>query len=284
MKSLLSILALIGLAYLLVTVFYALMQRSVMYYPVTVPLEQARSMVAAMGGEPWLSQDGQWQGWFKALGQSADGVVKSRAVVFHGNAGMALNRDYYANLLSGFEQSGPWTVFVFEYPGYGPRPGSPSEATFTSAALAAVDELLSEQSTPLLAIGESIGGGVASAVAQERADALSALLRVTPFDSMVHLAHHHLPYLPAGLLLKDRYENSSALRDFDQPLIIVTAGNDRIVPASFADPLMEQHAGPLLRQLQPNAGHNSLSFDPAHPTWTEVDRFLVNSISKEGLQ
>ena len=246
-----------------------------MYYPTAVSIEQARQMTEVLGGAPWLTGDGQWQGWRIDTGAMSTVDNRSRAIVFHGNAGMALNRSYYAELLSGFEVSGPWEVHVFEYPGYGPRPGKPSEKAFVNAAVAAIDELLSTNSAPMVIIGESIGSGVASAVARERPDAVSALMQITPFDSMVNVARHHMPFLPVGLLLKDRFNNLEALADFDGPLIVVTAGNDQIVPAKFADPLIEQHSGPILHKDQPGTGHNSLDFNPYQSPWSDIDEFLA---------
>ena len=274
LKHLLTLAIAAGLIYLLIVLFYAVMQRSLIYYPTTVPIEQAQSMAEAVGGAPWLSKDGDWQGWSIDTGAPPLNSQRSRAIVFHGNAGMALNRGYYPDLLSSFEASGPWEVYVFEYPGYGPRPGKPSEEAFTNAALDAVDELLGQNPDPLLIIGESIGSGVASAVARERPEAVSALLLITPFDSMVNLARHHMPFLPAGLLLKDRYNNLEALSGYDKPLVVVTADNDQIVPARFAQPLIEQHTGPILHKVQSNAGHNSLYFNPEQSPWPEIDEFL----------
>lgn len=275
LKTILTIGAVIGSIYLLFVVLYAVKQRSLIYYPTTVPIEQARQMAAALGGAPWLSSDGRWQGWKIETGAASTDDYRSRALVFHGNAGMALNRSYYAELLSGFETSGPWEVYVFEYPGYGPREGAPGEDAFTAAAVDAVDELLALNPDPVLIIGESIGSGVASELVRQRPDAVTVLLLITPFDSMVNLARHHMPFLPVGLLLRDRYNNREALSGFDKPLIVVTAGQDRIVPAALAEPLLEQHSGPSLHKVQAAAGHNSLHFNPGQSPWSVIDEFLA---------
>ena len=114
MKTVLTIGAVIGSIYLLFVVLYAVKQRSLIYYPTTVPIEPARQMAEGLGGAPWMGSEGQWQGWKVETGATATGAKRSRVVVFHGNAGMALNRSYYAELLLGFEVSGPWEVYIFE--------------------------------------------------------------------------------------------------------------------------------------------------------------------------
>lgn len=280
MKLFLTVAATLVGAYLLLVLIYALMQRSLIYYPLVVPLAQAERQAADLGVTPWLDAQGRWQGWVYRPVQPPLGAPAGRALVFHGNAGMALNRGYYARLLSGFRRSGPWEVHVFEYPGYGPRPGSPGEQEFTAAALAAVDELIAQRAEPLLIIGESIGSGVASAVVRERPAAVAAVMLVTPFDSLVKLARYHMPFLPAGLLLQDRYDNLAALSNFTGPLVVITAGQDEIIPATFAEPLLGQHSGPRLQEIQSDAGHNTLHFNPQRSPWPAVDDFLAATRSR----
>lgn len=275
MKTFLILAAAVGALYLSIVAFYALMQRSLMYYPTSVSLGEAQGLAELQGGAPWLDGDGRWLGWNTGSDAARSDGRRPRALVLHGNAGMALHRGYYADLLAGFDASGPWAVHVLEYPGYGPRDGKPDQPALVAAAVDAVDRLLAKDSTPLLIIGESLGSGVAAALVRERPDAVAALLLISPFDSMVNLARHHMPWLPAGLLLRDRYDNLGALRDNAKPLAVVTAGADEIVPAERADPLVRQHTGPALHETQPAAGHNTLRFDPRRAPWPAVDAFLA---------
>lgn len=271
------------LIYLLIVAFYALMQRKLIYYPTTIIDEQARAQAIAQGGTPWLDSNGRWLGWRVGPGATASGggyddnqgTRPRRALVLHGNAGMALHRGYYAELLSNFTESGPWTVYVLEYPGYGPRPGRPDQPTLVTAAVDAADQLLAQNPEPLLIIGESLGSGVASALVRERPDAALALLLIAPFDSMANVARHHMPWLPVGLLLRDRFDNLRALENFTKPLVVITAGQDQVVPGVLAEPLIRQHSGPGLHQVQAGAGHNTLHFNYRQPPWPEVDRFLA---------
>jgi len=278
LKTLLSLALAIAVVYLLVVAFYALMQRSLIYHPATLTETMAHQQARALAGEAWIDSEGRWLGWRVQGGEAGAPGARSRAVVFHGNAGMALNRDYYPELLSGFARSGPWDVFIFEYPGYGPREGEPSEAAFVNAAIQAVDALIEDNPQRLLIIGESIGSGVASGVVRERPDAVAAVMLITPFDSLVRLARHHMPLLPAGLLLRDRYDNLDALSDYRGPLITITAGRDTIVPPAFAAPLTRQHRGPLLDEIQAEAGHNTLHFNPERAPWPAVDAFLSENL------
>ena len=271
MKALLWIAGGIVLVYLGIIITYAIFQRSMLYYPQRISLDDAQRQSTEQGGRPWMSPSGQWLGWVAGSEQTH----ARRALIFHGNAGMALHREYYVRLFAGFEKSGPWKVYIAEYPGYGPRDGSPSQPSLVEAAVAAMDLLMAEEgATPLLVVGESIGSGVASLAVRARPDAVGALMLVTPFDSMKRLAAHHLPYFPVQLLLRDRFDNLEALGAYTGPLAILTAGKDEIIPEFHAAPLLHQHKGPLHVHRQAEAGHNSIAFDGTADDWKTFDQFL----------
>ena len=64
-------------------------------------------------------------------------------------------------------------VRIVEYPGYGARAGSPSEAAFFEAAEAAFDAVVAEAvpKRPVYVLGESIGTGPACHLARVRGEA-----------------------------------------------------------------------------------------------------------------
>ncbi len=269
--------SLIGIAilgYIGVTLFYTLLQRSFIYYPQTQGLDSALAAVASRGGSAWVDDEGRWLGWY----QSAPGASR-RVLVMHGNAGQALNREYWTNLFFGLEQSGPWEVYVLEYPGYGPRAGRPSEQTLRDAAVQALDQLQAQHRDPVLLLGESLGSGVAAHVVAARPEATAGLILVTPFSSLVAAARYHMPFLPVSLLMRDRFDTLELLTDFTGPMVIVTGSADRTVPERLALPLKTAHQGPLLHWSQPGAGHNTLDIDPRSAGWQDIDAFLAEYLT-----
>jgi hypothetical protein len=60
---------------------------------------------------------------------------------------------------------------------------------------------------------------------------------------------------------------------YDGPVAFLVAGNDEIVPATLARRLYESYRGPKWLFEQPDAGHNTLDFDPSAPWWQEVTEF-----------
>lgn len=265
-----SLVGIVIFGYVGVTLFYALLQRSLIYYPQTQGLDTARAAAEQRGGSAWLDTDGNWLGWYR----SAPGAAR-RVLVLHGNAGQALDRQYWTSLFSGLQRSGPWEVYLLEYPGYGPRAGRPTEQTLRHAAQQAMDRLQAQRRQPVLLVGESLGSGVAAHVVAERPDTVAGLLLVTPFSTLVAAARHHLPGLPVSLLMRDRFDTLHLLADFEGPMVMVTGSADRTVPEHLALPLKRAHTGPLLHWSQPGAGHNTLDLNPRSAGWREIDAFLA---------
>jgi pimeloyl-ACP methyl ester carboxylesterase len=193
------------------------------------------------------------------------------AIVLHGNAGHALHRTYLPRVLQG-PGVPPVDVVLLEYPGYGPRPGRPSEAVLVEAAVGAVDRLA--PSSPLLLVGESLGTGVASLAAARRPAAVRGLLLVTPMASVPAVARRHAVLVP-GFLLRDRYESGPALARFGGPVVFLVAGADEVVFADLGRALHGGYPGPKRLLVQEGATHNGLRYDPLDPAWRESVSFLL---------
>jgi uncharacterized protein len=230
-------------------IFAYAVQRMLIYYPQSADLPAVESRAARDGLYPWRDSEGNFIGWRTRHG------VGAPLVIFHGNAGHALHRSYIIARLHDAGITPP--IFILEYPGYGARPGTPSEETLVQAALSALD-LISE---PVILFGESLGSGVACAVAAQRPDAIRGALLVTPFDSLTAVAKKHYPWLPVGLLLKDRYDSSRALQSVRVPLAIIVAEEDVVIPAASGIRLFEAYSGPKKLWRVLGSGHNEVLQD-----------------------
>lgn len=264
-----------GVAWLLlilgVLVMLTALQRQLIYFP-TVQAEAELLAVAQQTGlQPW--RDGQRRviGWHAAT----RGEGGRRLLVFHGNAGQALHRDYYLQGFHGLEED--WDVLLFEYPGYGAREGAPSEASLKAAAVAALETLLSQDARPVYLLGESLGSGVASHLAANYPEQVAGLLLVTPFTSLVDVAAHHYSFLPVRALLQERYDSLEALSHYRGPVAFLLAGDDEVVPTALGQRLHDSYPGPRWLRVEPGAGHNSLPMQPQASWWAEVSNFLLGS-------
>lgn len=241
-----------------------LAQRRLMYFPERLPESEALQRAARLGLAPWRNEEGRLLGWRRPVSSSP----RPRVLLLHGNAGDAQVRVGYLPLLeaAGFEG------VLLEYPGYGCRPGEPSEFALVDDARRALAQLCSE-GAPVFLLGESLGSGVAVQVAAADPASVSGLLLVTPFARMTEVAAMHYPIFPMGLLLRDRWDNLGAIRNYSGPVAVVIAGRDEVVGAQQGHRLAKACPGPLKVSVVPQVGHNELPLQPG-PPWSEALSFL----------
>jgi uncharacterized protein len=256
--------------------FVGAFQRKLIYVPFHEPESAMLTLARSLGFEPWRDETGTIIGWKSA---HHGRPPSNRMVVFHGNAGYALHRGYY---LSGFQEidgGRKWEVYLFEYPGYGARPGALGETQFVRAGLHALNALTTGDSRPIYLLGESLGSGPACALAQRAPDRVAGLFLVTPFARMGDVAAHHFSFLPVRFLLRDRWDNAFALRGYHGPVAMLIAGRDEVVTAAQGRLLFQGYGGPKHLWTESDAGHNTIDFRPGAPRWREVSDFLLTQSS-----
>ena len=240
----------------------ALLQDRLLYFP-----QRAAVADMAQGGlQPWPAAED-----FRGLLAPVTSPVRATALVFHGNAGHAGQRAFYAEAL------GPLGVRVVlaEYPGYGPRDGELGETSLVADAARSIERAFEQFGPPLLVVGESLGAGVAAAAAARQQPRVAALLLITPWDSLTNLASFHYPWLPVRWLLRDRYDSVAHLGKFRGPVAVVVAGRDDIVPARFGEALYGTLAGPRQLERLPAAGHNDWPLHVDDRWWQQRIDFLL---------
>ncbi|MBW8635947.1 lysophospholipase [Hoeflea sp. WL0058] len=141
------------------------------------------------------------------------------------------------------------------YRGYPGSEGSPSEEMFISDALHHFDRADAISSGVILH-GESLGTGVATAVAAER-DA-EALILEAPFTATVDIAASAYPWLPVSFLMKDQFKSRDRIIDVTEPVLILHGTDDRVVPFAQGQALYELANDPKQFALFEDAGHTEL--------------------------
>lgn len=290
---------LVAVAYLLVVLLLALVQRRLIYFPTRDSEEGVLAFAREVGLEPWRDASGALIGVFQPNppglnqpGLNQPGLeaeeerVPRRVLVFHGNAGFAAHRGYFARLFP--ERA----VYILEYPGFGSRTGRPGEKTIRAAADEALAELMREDSDPVILVGESIGSGPASWLAGTRPDKVAGLLLITPFTSLADVAASQFPFFPVRPVLRDRWDNERHLPLFPGPVAFLLAEDDSIVPPRFGRALYEGYlkarpsgtdrtggesgtaGAPGRLWTIPGTGHNEIIRDLPRQTWREILRYL----------
>jgi fermentation-respiration switch protein FrsA (DUF1100 family) len=159
-----------------------------------------------------------------------------------------------------------WAVLLLEYPGYGRSTGTPSEQSIVQVAAAAYDWARQDarvDATRIVAYGRSLGGGPAAWLAANRSPA--GIILESAFTSTRPLAAR---FLIPGFLVRDPFDNLSALREYRGPLLVVHGRDDSIVPVAHGRALAAAVPGAEFHELR--CGHN----DCPRP-WALVRAFLL---------
>ena len=88
---------------------------------------------------------------------------------------------------------------------------------------------------------------------------------VTPYDSLLAIAATRFPFLPASLLLLDRYESSRHAPKVTAPTLVIAAEHDEVIPRASTERLLARFApGIATLKVIPDADHNSVSDQPEY--------------------
>jgi uncharacterized protein len=254
-------------------------QRSMIYFPSREDSAALERTAAAQGFQPWRDPQGHTIG-YRDPADPADSRPPLAVLLFHGNAGHALHRAAYSSILRDAAPDRAVSIHILEYPGYGARPGKPTQASLLAAANDAL--ALIPSNSPVLLLGESLGTGVACATAAENPRRVAGLLLVTPFDSLANVARHHYPLLPVGWILRDTYPSAEWLPAYPGPAAFLLAKNDTIVPARLGHALHALHPGPKFLLEDPLADHNDLISALPPAAWQKTLAFLLTPPSERG--
>jgi hypothetical protein len=234
------------------------------------PAKAAVNDLVSAGLRAWPNEQD-----FRGLVAEPSGSVRATAIVFHGNAGHAGHREFYAAALTRLGLR----VILAEYPGYGPRAGEVGERHLVDDAEQTIGLAHRLHGPPLLLIGESLGAGVVAAAAARQRDKTAALLLITPWDRLEHVGAHHYPWLPVKWLLRDRYDSVTHLTSFGRPVVVAVAERDSIVPARLGAALYQALPEPKRLVIIAAADHNDWAFRVDEAWWREVTGFLLEGIA-----
>ncbi len=171
---------------------------------------------------------------------------------FHGNSkNVSARWKRFRQILdSGFGLYAP------SYRGYAGSEGTPSEAAFISDSLEHYDRLASKGG-PVIVHGESLGTGVAAAVAAERPDT-GLLILEAPYTALVDMANESYPWLPVNLLMKDPMPTRDRIGKVRVPVLIVHGADDRLISVEQGIKLFELAHEPKDILIIDGAGHGDL--------------------------
>jgi fermentation-respiration switch protein FrsA (DUF1100 family) len=250
-----AILATISFLLLLAAFYFT--QRSLLYFLTHfyVPPTQANANTAFGEITVTTADNLKLKAWY------APASSKSLTVVFfHGNGdslyGAAQVAEPYIEAGYGF--------FAVEYRGYSGLPGKPTEAGLYSDGRACIQALIARGVVPhhIVLYGHSLGTGVAIQMAREFP--VGGLMLLAPYLSIPSLAQIHYPFLPAKLLVLDRFENEEKIAQIRVPVLMASGAADELIPPSQGVRLFSLANEPKEYHSLQGRGHND-AFDDFTP-------------------
>ncbi|MGH3446580.1 MAG: alpha/beta hydrolase [Nocardioidaceae bacterium] len=151
-------------------------------------------------------------------------------------------------------------VAAVEYPGYGPSPGRPTEASITASVLGALDYLTERcdvHPAQILLVGRSLGCAVAIAVAARGYG--SRMVLAAPFTSAADVFRAHCSWLPARLMLSsERWDSLATAARVTVPTRVLHGTEDEVIPFRMGEDLAAALPHAELVAL-PGKGHDDIS-------------------------
>jgi pimeloyl-ACP methyl ester carboxylesterase len=184
------------------------------------------------------------------------------------------NAEEVSWLLPEFSRIPTYATLLVNYRGYGSSEGSPSERAMFNDALEAYDKIVQRpdiDARRVIVMGRSLGTGVATYVASQRPIAGAVL--ISPYDSMVAVAHSVYPFLPVSLLLRHRFESDRRAPSIQTPLLALAAAQDTVISPDRSRRLVEKWGGATRFELLDGVDHNTITMHPHF--WPLVMAFLT---------
>jgi uncharacterized protein len=173
---------------------------------------------------------------------------------FHGNGGALRYRaDRFRELTAQGEG-----VVALSYRGYAGSTGRPSEDGLIADARAAYDFAVKRYGAERIVLwGESLGSGVAVALAAERP--VARIVLEAPFLSAVDIAAGVYPFLPVRWLMKDQFRSDLRVANVKAPVLIMHGDHDNVVPIVSGERLYKLITSPKRFVRLDGGGHENLS-------------------------
>jgi len=181
---------------------------------------------------------------------------KFTIMYFQGNAGTIGSRGFKARHFL----NGGYGLLMVGYRGYGGNPGNPSEDGLILDGKAGLSFLkeVGVNIDDIVLYGESLGSGVAVALAAGPAKKAAALILESPYSSIQDIAASRYWFAPTRLLLKDKFDSIARIRKVQSAVLILHGEGDGIIPVEHGARLFQQANEPKHLHLFSHGGHSDL--------------------------
>jgi len=184
---------------------------------------------------------------FKIVGwqitSNNDSLSSPWLLFFHGNASNISARDYITRYK--FFSNLGFNILSVDYRGYGESEGTASEQGLYKDAMVCYSYLVATKNISperIIIYGHSLGAAVAVDLAAKVNAA--ALIIEGAFRSIPDMTRQFYPFIPADLLVKNRFESINKIDKITYPKLIIHSPTDNVVPYGEGQTLFEKAVSP----------------------------------------
>ena len=218
--------------YVLILIFLYFYQRNLLYHPKENNYFGDQLLVNIERVKIKTDDNIELLAWF----HKKDLQKYKTVLFFHGNAGSLENRIHKLNHFKKMDVN----FLIIAWRGFSGNKGKPSEKGLYEDGRSGLNWLIRKgvKEENIVIYGESLGTGVATHLSQNRN--FAGVILETPFTSMIDAAKTFYPYIPVGLLLKDKFDNKSKIKNIKVPILIMHGEADQIVPFFMGKKMYEK--------------------------------------------
>lgn len=177
-------------------------------------------------------------------------------VFFHGNAGSLNNRIYKLNKINELNLN----FLIVSWRGFSGNQGKPTETGLYQDARNTIKWLEQKGITKnnIILYGESLGTGVALELA--KSSMYAGVILESPYTSMVEMAQKIYPFLPAFILVRDRFDSQLKIKKNISPTLIMHGEMDTLVPVRMGKKLFQEANNPKYSYF-PSSDNHMMKYD-----------------------
>ena len=211
--------------------------------------------------------DRHLHGWWVPNGDA------SSVVIFcHGNSGNIGDR---VGIIQSLHDLG-FTVFAFDYRGFGKSRGFPSEKGTARDVKAAAEvvRVKNTASLPVIIYGRSLGGAVAAQLAAMQK--VDGLILESTFTSIPEMGRYFYPFLPKGFS-RIQYNTLKKVKTLTCPVLVAHGQQDGLIPFWMGEALRDHVVGGA-EWVELLGAHNDQPFDTS-PNYGHFFKTFVSKCS-----
>ncbi|WP_170834738.1 alpha/beta hydrolase [Natronincola peptidivorans] len=256
------------LIYIVVLIALFVFQESFIYFPQKITRDYSEELIKESSNVEEIIinsyDETLLHGWLVKNKE----VEKSPLIIYYGG-----NAEEVSHMVRNWDHFSGYSLLLVNYRGYGLSEGRPKEKHLHKDAVVIFDEMIKREDIDkenIVVMGRSIGTGVAVAIAEKKD--IHGVILITPFDSLIKVVQNKMRIIPADWILRNRFDSIEKAPNIKQPLLVLAAKDDKVIPSQHATNLAEKWGGEVDIEILDGVVHNTIQYHSLY--WDSIKKFL----------